>query len=222
MELGEKDHGGRSIDAAEAPQARHVLAIERKLRSFGDFRVDRAQTLFQLEHGELVLREHDPVDWVLELQARQPAAMGLAPQPAGRVESISSPNEHFHETMAAAAQVRANVFAAAAQVTKCLLLERGWGHGREQARSVELGELARIAAVGLDVFARLSRNERRGDHFAHHLAGRMKATLQRVAARACLVAGPNFSTFGLLLQAAYSDPDRRIYSASAFLLYAHA
>jgi hypothetical protein len=62
-------------------------------------------------------------------------------------------------------------------------------------------KLARIAAVGLDPFAGLTRDQRRGENFTHDAAARFETTLQRVPAGARLVADANLRPIGAPLEA---------------------
>ena len=90
--------------------------------------------------------------------------------------------EQFAQAMAAPLQILAHIIARPAQIADRFLLRRRRPHLRQQPRAEQLGQLARVAAIGLDPLARLARDQRRRNHLARH-ARRRQLALQRVATR---------------------------------------
>jgi hypothetical protein len=79
--------------------------------------------------------------------------------------------------MPAPSEVGARSFTAAAQISNRLLLWRWRYHFGEDVCSLKLGELQRIATVGLDPFARLLRDQRWCDYLTDD-SGRLQSALE--------------------------------------------
>jgi hypothetical protein len=79
------------------------------------------------------------------------------------------------------------VLAAATQIARRFFLLRRCTHDRDQIAAQHLGQLLRVASIGLDALAWLDRNQRRRDDLAREPFLR-QLPLQRVAARSSRLA----------------------------------
>jgi len=106
--------------------------------------------------------------------------MGLGPGATPGAEHAAAAQQELAQTMPRPHQVQPRIVAAPAQVAhRLLVLARRTHHG-QQARARQLGQLASIPPVRLDLLAGPDRDHRR----CHHVAGQplsLKLPLQRVA-----------------------------------------
>jgi hypothetical protein len=123
----------------------------------------------------------------LELLRPQPSAMLVRPVGAGSEVSTVT-EEEFAELVPRGGPRLAHVVARTEQVARSLLFLRRHVDRSELARAVETQELERVAAVGLDTFARSRRDQRGRDHLACDSL-RREHPLKFEPARARLVAG---------------------------------
>lgn len=104
-------------------------------------------------------------------------------------------------------EIRTHVFATTTEIADGLLFRRWRADHREHARSIQLGELARISAIRLDPLARLARNERRSNDLAHDRTRRFESPLKRIPAGPRLVADADLSPASVALQAPHEPAD---------------
>jgi len=105
-----------------------------------------------------------------------------------------------------ARQIALRVVARARQVPDRFFVFAGRFHFRQQTGAQQLGQLASVAAIGLDRTAGLHRDERGGDHPAVD-PGSRELALQHVTGRARLVAAPQ-CPLGFALQPTDQPADR--------------
>ncbi|MGH8639827.1 MAG: hypothetical protein ACREUZ_22085 [Burkholderiales bacterium] len=91
VELRDNDHRRQGVDAAEAPQPRHGLAIRIRLRDILQRGVELPQACLELLNRQQVIIRDPSVRRVLPGEAAEPAAMRLAPRPlhAGKVHAAA-------------------------------------------------------------------------------------------------------------------------------------
>ena len=148
-ELGQQDHRPEGVDAPEAAQPAHGLAVGEALGQALDFPVQLGQARLGL-----LDREQGGVQGALQFRHREPLGpeprpVGLPPVGAGAIDA-AMPEQELDEPMAPANDVLANIVAAAQQVAhRFLRLVRHVDRG-QLARSVEADELGRVAAIRLD------------------------------------------------------------------------
>ena len=148
------------------------------LRDFGS-------RLFRDRPNEARIFQHDVMRCVFERQSGEPAPVhqgpgrpvimtAMAQQKAG--ELLARLPQHAHRRQSRAHQIADRLM--------------GWiwnPHRRQFTRSVQFGQVNRVASVGFDPIAGLARNQRRGDYDAF-VPGFAQLALNAVTARAGLIA----------------------------------
>ena len=117
----------------------------------------------------------------------QPLGVTCGPRAFGRGKAAAVAEQDVGQTMPGAQEIGANVFAAAQEIARRLLLLGGNVDGGEGAGAIQDRELAGIAAIGFHPVPRTTRDQRRGDDVARD-AVRDQGPLELEPAGAGLVA----------------------------------
>ena len=178
----------KCVDAAEGAQARDWVRQRPRERRRLDLALDRRQ--LRPAHGG---RAHEVVEGglrggLLEGERLQPELVAHAPAAAPRGRALAVAEQEALHPLPGDAAVVLQVLARPHEVAQRLLGRAGHAHRRELAGAVQAGEVARVAAVGLDVRPAAPRDQRGGDHLAGHAEIREQAP-GVVAGRSGLVAG---------------------------------
>jgi hypothetical protein len=141
-----------------------------------EFLLQPANPFLQMLDRLQVVTEDGAIRLVLEAQGAKPVAVRLGP----RLTAVHKPSakQHLTEPVSRAEQIFTRIFAAAAEIAHRLLFGRRRVNLRQSVGAQRLRELPRVAAVGLDPFTGLHRNQRWSDRDRVH-ARRSKLALQR-------------------------------------------
>ena len=108
---------------------------------------------------------YSPKQRLAEADLAQPSQMTLSPCLAGPRPDQPLAQQQLADPVTGAHQITAEILTGTHQVTQRLELRRCHQHRPQLARRVQLGELQRVAGVGLDLVTGLTRNcTRRADH----------------------------------------------------------
>ncbi len=100
----------------------------------------------------------------------QPDLVALRPRFLGAREATAVTEEEFREPVPGAEEIGPNVFATAEEIAGGFFLLGRNVNRRQGAGAIEHGEVAGIAAIGLDAITGPARNQRRCDHLAWNVA----------------------------------------------------
>ena len=174
------------VDAAHRHQ-RGDHRGQRPVRHRGaDRLLQSLDALLRLAHRQQHLLERDALLGVVELLARQPVHMRLAPGALARIQP-SEPQQQRQHLLALGLEIVDRRRPRAREIAHRLVSRIRHPHRRQFARPQLPRQIERIAPVGLHPIARLLRNERRRHHNAV-VAKPLDQTIQAVAGRPGLVA----------------------------------
>jgi len=180
VKLGDEADGSHRVDAAEAAEPRDRFGVRDDRGEGGEVFFQVPVSFFELVDRSEVTVEGRLAGRIVESKRPEPHAVTRPPSSLRRAVITVTPQQELAHAVPRSGEILADVFPTPAEIAKRLLAFRGRMHLGQQIRPQQLGELARIASVGLDPRSGLDRGKRRSDHPARH-SGRPQLPLQRAA-----------------------------------------
>ena len=169
---GARDHSGKAASICASSRSRRAVAAS-----------TAAMAIFQ----------HDIMNRPLELQIGQPAAMRFRP---GRpVIVMAMPQQEAGQLLACLTHAAHGCLTCTHEIAHRLVGLIRYPNRGQLPGPMQCGKFARVAPVGLDPLARLSRDQRRSHH-GTLVPKPGELSLNAIAARAGFIAEPKFAVVG--------------------------